>query len=496
MHYDPETEIIVTVGVSEALHVAAVSLVESGDEVLVPEPCFVAYPAVIQFAGGQPVPVPTRFENDFQLDVADLERALTPKTRGILLGYPNNPTGAVMSRERLAAVAEFAARHDLFVLADEIYDQLVYGVDHTCFASLPGMDGRTILLGGFSKDYAMTGWRVGYACGPAELITGLRKVHQYIIMSAPTPAQHAALAALTDPAGHQAVAEMKAAYDARRRVVVDGLNRIGLPTFEPRGAFYAFPDIRPTGLDSETFCQRLLHEHEVAVVPGEAFGAAGLGFVRLSYATAMNKIEKALERIDAFATPLIRARGMSWACAGPTEGASPIPRRGSAPDGLRRVSGFSTHAPGMCDHKQKGVIMSYYDEFMAWVKERNPNEPEFHQAVSEVAGSLAVVMEQHPEFRKAKLLERISEPERIIQFRVPWVDDQGEVQVNKGYRVEFNSAIGPYKGGLRFHPRVNLEHLEVPGLRAGLQEQPHHAAHGRRQGRQPTSIPRARATPR
>ncbi len=307
VHYDPETEIIVTVGVSEALHVAAVSLVESGDEVLVPEPCFVAYPAVIQFAGGQPVPVPTRYENDFQLDVADLERALTPRTRGILLGYPNNPTGAVMSRERLTAVADFAARHDLFVLADEIYDQLVYGVAHTCFASLPGMAGRTILLGGFSKDYAMTGWRVGYACGPAELIAGLRKVHQYIIMSAPTPAQHAALAALTDPAGHQAVADMKAAYDARRRVVVDGLNRIGLPTFEPRGAFYAFPDIRPTGLDSETFCQRLLHEHEVAVVPGEAFGAAGLGFVRLSYATAMDKIEKALERIDAFATPLIRA---------------------------------------------------------------------------------------------------------------------------------------------------------------------------------------------
>jgi aminotransferase len=305
--YDPETEMIVTVGVSEALHVAAVSLVEPGDEVLVPEPCFVAYPAVIQFAGGTVVPVPTRFENDFQLDVADLERALTPRTRGILLGYPNNPTGAVMSRPRLQAVADFAAQHDLYVLADEIYDQLVYGVEHTCFAALDGMAGRTILLGGFSKDYAMTGWRVGYACGPATLIEGLRKVHQYIIMSAPTPAQYAALAALTDPESVAAVDHMIANYDARRRVVVDGLNHIGLPTFEPRGAFYAFPDIRRTGLDSETFCQRLLHEHKVAVVPGDAFGAAGAGFVRLSYATAMSKIETALERIDAFATPLLRA---------------------------------------------------------------------------------------------------------------------------------------------------------------------------------------------
>jgi aminotransferase len=309
VRYDPETEILVTVGVSEALHLAALAMVEPLDEVLVPEPCFVAYPAVVHFAGGLPVPVPTFAENDFQLEVADLERALTPRTRGLLIGYPNNPTGAVMDHHRLAAVADFARRHDLFVWSDEIYDQLVYGTQHVCFPALPDMAGRTILLGGFSKNYAMTGWRVGYACGPAALIAGLRKVHQYIIMSAPTPAQHAALAALTEPAAFDAVTDMVAEYDRRRRVIVNGLNTIGLPTFEPRGAFYAFPDIRPTGLDSETFCQRLLSEHQVAVVPGNAFGAAGSGYVRLSYATAMDRLETALERIEAFATPLLRAGG-------------------------------------------------------------------------------------------------------------------------------------------------------------------------------------------
>jgi aminotransferase len=300
VRYDPETEILISVGVSEAMHLAALSLVEAGDHVLVPEPCFVAYPAVVKFAGGVPVPVPARVENDFQVDVADLEKALTPATRGILIGYPNNPTGAVMARERLEAVAGFAERHNLFVLSDEIYDRLVYGVRHTCFASLAGMRERTVLLGGFSKDYAMTGWRIGYACAPAPVIAGLRKVHQYIIMSAPTAGQHAALAALTDPAGEAAVERMRAAYDQRRRRIVDGLNGLGLPTFEPRGAFYAFPDIRATGLDSETFSERLLFEHKVAVVPGEAFGAAGKGFVRCSYATDLAKIEVALTRIGTF----------------------------------------------------------------------------------------------------------------------------------------------------------------------------------------------------
>jgi aminotransferase len=304
VRYDPETEILVTVGVSEAMHLAALALVEPGDEVLVPEPCFVAYPAVVKFAGGRAVPVVTRVENAFQLDVSDLERAVTPRTRGILFGYPNNPTGAVMEHDRLAAVAEFAARHGLFVLSDEIYDRLVYGTTHTCFAALSGMREQTVLLGGFSKDYAMTGWRIGYACAPAEVIAGLRKIHQYIIMSAPTTGQYAALAALTDPRGEAAVQAMRAAYDERRRTIVDGLNAIGLPTFEPRGAFYAFPDIRSTGLSSDAFSERLLFEHQVAAVPGDAFGAAGSGFIRCSYATDLAKIKVALERIATFVRSL------------------------------------------------------------------------------------------------------------------------------------------------------------------------------------------------
>jgi aminotransferase len=298
--YDPETEILITVGVSEALHVAALSLIEPGDEVLIPQPCYVAYPAVVDFAGGRAVPVPTFAEQQFQVDRADLERARSPRTRGLLIGYPNNPTGAVMDRERLLEVAAFAEAHDLWVFSDEIYDQLVYGVKHTCFAGLPGMRERTLLLGGFSKDYAMTGWRVGYACGPSEVIAGLRKVHQYIIMSAPTAGQHAAVAALTDPAAAEAVARMVQAYDERRRCIVDGLNAIGLPTFEPRGAFYAFPDIRPTGLDGDTFSTRLLYEHKVAAVPGEAFGEAGRGYLRCSYATSLERIQEALARIRRF----------------------------------------------------------------------------------------------------------------------------------------------------------------------------------------------------
>ncbi len=305
VRYDPETEVLVTVGVSEALHLAALALVEAGDEVLVPEPAYVAYPAVVIFAGGQPVPVPTHVENDFQLEAGDLARRVTPRTRGLLFGSPCNPTGAVINRERLVGIADFAERHNLFVLSDEIYDRLIYDTEHVCFASLPGMRERTITLGGFSKDYAMTGWRVGYACGPAELIAGLRKIHQYIIMSAPTAGQWAALAALTDPAAEDAVQAMLAAYDRRRRTIVDGLNAIGLPTFEPRGAFYAFPDIRPTGLDGDSFSTRLLYEHKVAVVPGEAFGEAGRGFVRCSYATSLEKIDTALERIAALARPLI-----------------------------------------------------------------------------------------------------------------------------------------------------------------------------------------------
>jgi aminotransferase len=298
VEYDPETEVLITVGVSEALHLAMLTLIEPGDEVIVPEPCFVAYIPTVVFAGGRPVTISTHVENDFQVTAAEIEAAITPRTKALLIGYPNNPTGAVMTRERLLEVAALAEKHDLLVLSDEIYDRLVYGIPHTCFPSLPGMRDRTVLLGGFSKDYAMTGWRVGYTCGPADIVAGLRKVHQYIIMSAPTTGQIAAIEGLKH--GEPYVQQMIAEYDRRRRLIVDGLNAIGLPTFEPRGAFYAFPDIRPTGLTSSEFSEKLIYEEKVAAVPGSAFGACGEGFVRMSYATAYEKIEEALRRIERF----------------------------------------------------------------------------------------------------------------------------------------------------------------------------------------------------
>jgi aminotransferase len=296
--YDPETELLITVGVSEALYLALTAIVDPGDEVIVPEPCFVAYTAEVVFAGGSPIVVDTKMEDDFQVTGAQVEAAVTPRTKAILIGYPNNPTGAVMTRERLLEIAQVAQRHDLLVISDEIYDRLVYGVSHTCFASLPGMRERTILLGGFSKDYAMTGWRIGYAAAPADLLGAMRKVHQYTIMSAPTTAQAAALEALRH--GESAVQEMVAEYDRRRRLIVGGLNSLGLPTFEPRGAFYAFPRIADSGMDDHEFAERLLREEKVAVVPGSAFGRAGAGFVRCCYATAYEKIEEALERIGRF----------------------------------------------------------------------------------------------------------------------------------------------------------------------------------------------------
>jgi len=300
VHYDPETEVLVTVGVSEALFLAAASFVEAGEEVIIPEPCFVSYGPNIAMVEGVPVYVPTYVEHDFQVTGDVVEQAITPRTKAILIGYPNNPTGAVMTRERLLEIADVVERHDLLVFSDEIYDRLVYGVEHVCFASLPSMHERTIHLGGFSKDYAMTGWRLGYACGPAPLIAAMRKMHQYLIMSAPTVAQYAAITALTSPDAEVDVERMRQAYDRRRRLIVDGLNTIGLPTFEPRGAFYAFPDVRSTGLDSETFSMRLLQEEQVAVIPGGAFGPSGEGFVRCAYATAYEQIEEALNRIDRF----------------------------------------------------------------------------------------------------------------------------------------------------------------------------------------------------
>jgi aminotransferase len=296
--YDPETELLMAVGVSEAMMAAALATLDPGDEVLIPEPCFVAYPACVQFADAQPVFVPTRVEDNFQVSGAALEAAITPRTRAILIGYPSNPTGAVLSTERMAEVAAVAERHDLLVISDEIYDRLVYGVAHTCFAALPGMKERTILLGGFSKAYAMTGWRLGWLAAPAELTAAVRKVHQYAIMSAPTMSQYAGLEALRF--GEDSVQAMVAEYNRRRQVIVGGLNSIGLPTFEPQGAFYAFPQVGQLGLSSEQFCERLLLEEQVAVVPGDAFGPSGAGHVRACYAASMDKIEEALERIDRF----------------------------------------------------------------------------------------------------------------------------------------------------------------------------------------------------
>ena len=296
--YDPSSEMVITVGVSEALYLALTALLNPGEEVIIPTPCFVSYQAEVTLAGGVPVELPTFMEDNFQLRPEALETAITPRTKAILLGYPNNPTGAVASRQTLLEVARIAEQHDLIVLSDEIYDQLVYGVQHVCFPALPGMRERTVLLGGFSKNYAMTGWRIGYAAGPAGLIQGLLRVHQYTIMSAPTIAQFAALEALTN--GSEYVSEMQAEYDRRRRLIVDGLNHLGLSTFEPHGAFYAFPSIAVTGLDDETFSEKLLDEERVAVVPGSAFGSGGEGFVRCSYATAYEKIEEALARLENF----------------------------------------------------------------------------------------------------------------------------------------------------------------------------------------------------
>jgi len=298
VQYNPANEIIVTVGVSEALYLTFAALLNPGDEVIIPTPCFVSYQAEVILAGGKPVEIYTTMEDDFQPDPAIIEKAITPKTKAILLGYPNNPTGAISSLENLLAIADIAAKHDLIVISDEIYDRLVYNHEHICFPSLPGMQERTLLLGGFSKDYAMTGWRIGYAAGPSSLINGLVRIHQYSVMSAPTISQYAALTALK--VGEPYIQEMHAEYDRRRKLIYEGLNSLGLPTFEPHGAFYVFPSIHNTGMDDSTFAEKLLMEEKVAVVPGSSFGDAGKGFVRCSYATSYNLIEKALEKIGKF----------------------------------------------------------------------------------------------------------------------------------------------------------------------------------------------------
>jgi aminotransferase len=297
--YDPAREILVTVGVSEGLAAALTAVVDPGDEVIIAEPTYSSYLPDIVFADGVPVPVPTRPEDGWQLQPEAVEAAITPRTKALFIGFPNNPTGAVLEPETLRALAKIAVRHDLLVISDEIYDRLVYGGHrHEAISSLPGMKERTVLLGGFSKAYAMTGWRIGYLCAPSDLLDGILKVHQYVIMAASTTAQDAALVALRECEGD--VERMVAEYDRRRRMFLAGLRRIGLPTVEPKGAFYAFPDITGSGLSSEAFAARLLQEQQVAVIPGDAFGKSGEGFVRATLATSFQQLEEALVRIERF----------------------------------------------------------------------------------------------------------------------------------------------------------------------------------------------------
>jgi len=298
--YDPATELLITVGASEAVDLALRATCDPGDEVILHEPSYVAYVPAVVFAGGVVRHVATRLEDDFALDPAAVEAAITPRTKALFLGYPCNPTGAVLPDHVQDELARIADRHDLLVYSDEIYDRLAYGsYRHRAFSALPGMRERTILMGGFSKAYAMTGWRVGYLAAPAAILEGIVKVHQYGIMSAPTTAQDAALEAILH--GEADVELMRTEYDRRRRLVVDGLNAIGLRTFEPRGAFYAFPEVTTaTGLSSETFAERLLAEEHVAVIPGSAFGPSGEGHVRACYATAYEKLEEAIGRIGRF----------------------------------------------------------------------------------------------------------------------------------------------------------------------------------------------------
>ncbi|MGA7304947.1 MAG: aminotransferase class I/II-fold pyridoxal phosphate-dependent enzyme [Rhodothermales bacterium] len=300
--YNPATEIIATVGVSEAVQLAMLAILNPGDEILIPEPCFVSYGPTAIFAGATVKYVPTSVETDFQVTAADLERRITPRTKALFLGYPNNPTGAVLRRETVEEIAELVVKHDLIVLSDEIYDRLIYGSafdrGHVCVPTVGELRDRTILLGGFSKNYAMTGWRIGYACAPPEILSAMYKLHQYIIMSAPTMSQAGAIAAL-ELCGDD-VERMRRSYDERRRFIVDGFRAAGLPTFEPEGAFYCFPDIRPTGLTSEAFAQELLEQEHIACVPGDAFGPSGSGYLRCSYATSMDKLSVAAERIALF----------------------------------------------------------------------------------------------------------------------------------------------------------------------------------------------------
>lgn len=299
VEYDPAHEIIVTVGGSEAIDVSFRAILNDGDEVLIPEPSFVCYAPLVTMAGGVPVTIETKAENLFKLTPEQLLEKITPKTKALVLPYPNNPTGAVMRRNELEAIADVLRERSIMVISDEIYSELTFGEErHVSISEIDGMKERTIVINGFSKAFAMTGWRLGYAAGPAPIMLQMLKLHQYGIMCSPTVSQYAAITALRECRSD--VEYMVSEYDMRRRLIVDGFNRMGLPCFEPEGAFYVFPCIKSTGLTSQEFCQRLIYEKQVAVVPGDAFGSCGEGFIRVSYAYSINHITTALSRIKEF----------------------------------------------------------------------------------------------------------------------------------------------------------------------------------------------------
>ncbi|MBR2901938.1 MAG: aminotransferase class I/II-fold pyridoxal phosphate-dependent enzyme [Clostridia bacterium] len=298
LDYDPKTQVMVSVGGSEAIDAAIRCLVTSGDEVIIPEPAFVCYRPIVQMCGGVPVTIDLREEDQFRLTAQQLRDAITPRTKLLILPFPNNPTGGIMDRQDLEEIAQVLEETNVVVLSDELYAELTYGGKHVSIANISGMSERTVVINGLSKAFAMTGWRIGFACGPEALVKQMIKVHQFGIMSAPTTAQYAAIEALRS--GDKDIENMRKEYDMRRRYILDGFNKLGLTCFEPKGAFYVFPCIRSTGLSSEEFCTKLLEEQHVAVVPGNAFGVSGEGFVRASYAYSIKNIEKALDRIERF----------------------------------------------------------------------------------------------------------------------------------------------------------------------------------------------------
>lgn len=306
VQYHPQKEMVITVGASEGIDIALRTVLNFGDEVLVPEPSYVSYKPCISMCYGVPVVIPLKAENQFRLQPEEIEERITAKTKAILLSYPSNPTGAIMEREDLEKISRVILEHDLIVISDEIYAELTYGQKHVSIASLPGMKERTILLNGFSKAFAMTGWRLGYAVGPEEMIRNMNKIHQYIIMCAPTMSQYAGLEALQSEMIWDEIEEMRQAYDERRKVMLQGFKNMGLSCFEPLGAFYLFPSIKETGFTSEEFCEKLLAEKSVAVVPGDSFGESGEGFIRCSYAYSIENILFAMEKISEFVRPILR----------------------------------------------------------------------------------------------------------------------------------------------------------------------------------------------